>query len=143
MDYIRPKLQINRYKKDSPHILFRRLAIEVDRETQMKLNFSLGYELALWLVRLMSFNPSYNVGTRRLFERDAVDALIIDYLQIVSGKIVENNSFNIDNLNEQIYTIYIQLAGIGRILHGSHHKFIFGFHFVSIFCGDMMMTRAL
>lgn len=105
MDYIRPKLQINRYKKDSPHILFRRLAIEVERETQMKLNFSLGYELALWLVRLMSFNPSYNVGTRRLFERDAVDALIIDYLQIVSGKIVENNSFNIDNLNEQIYTM--------------------------------------
>lgn len=102
MAYIRPKLQINRYKKDSPHILFRKLAIEVDRETQMNLNFSLGYELALWLVRLMSFNPAHNVGIRRLFERDAVDALIKDYLRIVSGKIVDNISFNIDDLTVPI-----------------------------------------
>lgn len=87
MEYIRPKLQINRYKKDRPHILFRKLASEVDRETQMKLNFSLGYDLALWLVRLMSFNPKYNIEKHRLFERDAVDALIKDYLQIVSGKL--------------------------------------------------------
>lgn len=98
MEFVRPKLQIDRYKKYSPHILFRKLAIEVDRETQMKLNFSLGYELALWLVRLMSFNPAHNVGARRLFERDAVDALIKDYLRIVAGTIVDNNSFNIDDL---------------------------------------------
>lgn len=91
MEYIRPKLQISRYKKDLPHI--RKLAVEVDRETQMKLNFSLGYELALWLVRLMSFNPKYNIQTHRLFERDAVDTLIKDYLQIVSGKSQHNTIY--------------------------------------------------
>lgn len=91
MEYLRPKkLQINRYKKDLPHILFRKLAIEVDRETQMKLNFSLDYDLALWLVRLMSFNSKYNIEQHRLFEREAVDTLIKDYLQIVSGKFFDN-----------------------------------------------------
>lgn len=60
--------------------------MEVDRETQLKLNFSHGYELTLWLVRLMSFHPKYNAESSRLFERDAVETLIKDYLQIVSGK---------------------------------------------------------
>lgn len=96
MEYIRPKLQIIRYKKDLPNILFRKLASEVDRETQMKLNFSLGYDLALWLVRLMSFNPKYKIEKHRLFERDAVDALIKDYLQIVSGKFL-TMSFSFDD----------------------------------------------
>lgn len=88
MEYIRSKLEITRYKTDLPHILFRKLAREIDHETQIKLNFLLGYDLALWLIRLMSFNPKYNsTGTYRLFERDAVDTLIKDYLRIVSGKL--------------------------------------------------------
>lgn len=86
MEYIRSKLQINRYKTELPHILFRKLAQEIDCETQIKLNFLLGYDLALWIIRLMSFNPKYSIGTYRLFERDAVDMLVNDYLQIVSGK---------------------------------------------------------
>lgn len=90
MEYIRSKLQFNRYKKNLPNVLYRKLAAEVERETQIKLNFSLGYELALWLVRLMSFNPTYNIETHRLFERNAVDLLIRDYLQIVSGKNFDN-----------------------------------------------------
>lgn len=85
MEYIRPKLQINRYKKDSPHILFRKIAQEIENETQTKLNFSLEYELSLWLIRLMSLHPKYSIGLNRLFERTAVDALINDYLKIVSG----------------------------------------------------------
>lgn len=93
MEYIRPKLQINRYEKDLPHVLFRKFAVEVDRETQMKLHFSLGYDLALWLVRLMSFNSKYNIEKHRLFERDAVDTLIKDYLRIVSGKFIDNFIF--------------------------------------------------
>lgn len=82
---MRSKLQINRYKTDLPHILFRKLALEIDRETQIKLNFLVGYDLALWIIRLMSFNPKYNIGAFRLFERDAVDVLIKDYLRLVSG----------------------------------------------------------
>lgn len=85
MEYIRPKLQINRYRKYRPHILFRNIANEVDGETQKTLNISLDYELTLWLVRLMSLNSTYNIGKHRLFERDVVDTLINDYLQIVSG----------------------------------------------------------
>lgn len=85
MEYIRPKLQIDRYKKDAPHILFRKIAQEIVHETQIKLNFSFDYDLSLWLIRLMSLNPKYSRGSNRLFDRAAVDALIKDYLQIVSG----------------------------------------------------------
>lgn len=88
MEYFRPKLQINRYKKELPHI-FRKLAVEVNRETQIKLNFSLDHDLVVWLVRLMTFNPKYNIETHRLFERDTVNILIKDFLQIVSGAIFD------------------------------------------------------
>lgn len=84
MEYIRPKLQINRYKKQSSsNILFRQIAHEIDHETQAKLNFSLDYDLSLWLIQLLSLNPKYGYG--RLFNRSAVNILIEDYLQIVSG----------------------------------------------------------
>ena len=89
MEYHRPKLQINRYKKDLPHIRFRKLAAEVDHETQIKLNYSVGSELALWLVRLLSFNRKYSIEMHQMFERDAVNTLIKDYLQIVSGEIFQ------------------------------------------------------
>lgn len=89
MDYIRPKLQMNRYKKEPPHILFRKIAQEIDHETQTKLNFSFEYDLSLWLIRLMSLDPKYSIGSNRLFERSAVDALIKDYLEIVSGNFGE------------------------------------------------------
>lgn len=85
MEYARPKLHINRYKKHPPHILFRKIAQEIDHETQTKLNFSFDYDLSLWLIRLMSLNPKYKISTIHLFDRTAVNALIKDYLQIVSG----------------------------------------------------------
>lgn len=85
MEYVRSKLQINRHKNDTPHILFRKIAQEIAYETQIKLNISVDYELTLWLIRLLSLKPKYSNGSSRLFERAAVDALIKDYLQIVSG----------------------------------------------------------
>lgn len=85
MEYIRPKLQINRYKKKPPHILFQKIAQEINHETQAKLNFSLDYDLSLWLIQLLSLNPQYGIGYRRLFDQTAVNALIKDYLQIISG----------------------------------------------------------
>lgn len=88
MEYIRPKLQINRYKKKPPHILFQKIAQEIDHETQEKLNFSLDYDLSLWLIRLMSLNPKYGIGFERLFSRAAIDALITDYTKIVSGNLI-------------------------------------------------------
>lgn len=87
MDYIRPKLQMNRYKNRAPHILFQKIAQEIQYEMQTKLNFSLDVELSLWLIRLMSLNTKYCIGPNRLFDRVAVDALIKDYLQIVSGNL--------------------------------------------------------
>lgn len=87
MDYIRPKLQMNRYKNRAPHILFQKIAQEIQYEMQTKLNFSLDAELSLWLIRLMSLNTKYCIGPNRLFDRVAVDALIKDYLQIVSGNL--------------------------------------------------------
>lgn len=88
MDYIRPKLQMNRYKNRAPHILFQKIAQEIQYEMQTKLNFSLDAELSLWLIRLMSLNTKYCIGSNRLFDRVAVDALIKDYLQIVSGNLI-------------------------------------------------------
>lgn len=87
MDYIRPKLQINRYKNRPPHILFQKIAHEIQYELQTKLNFSLDYDLSLWLIRLMSLNTKYRIGCNPSFDRVAVDALIKDYLQIVSGNL--------------------------------------------------------
>lgn len=86
MEYIRPNLQINRYKKQSPsNMLFRKIAHEIGHETQAKLHFSLDYNLSLWLIQLLSLNPKYRNVYGRLFNRSAVDKLIEDYLQIVSG----------------------------------------------------------
>lgn len=85
MDYVQPKVQINRYKKHQTHIIYHKIAQEIDYESQTNLNFSLDYDLSLWLIRLMSLNPKYGIGYMRLFNRSAVDALIKDYLQMVSG----------------------------------------------------------
>lgn len=85
MEYIRPKLQINRYKREPTHILFQKIAQEIDHETRTKLNFSLDYDLSLWLIRLMSLNPLYGIGFERTFNRTAIDALIKDYIKMVSG----------------------------------------------------------
>lgn len=88
MEYVRPKLQINRYKHEIPHFLFRMIAQEIDHVTQTKLNFSLDYDLELWLIRLLILNPKYDIGYKRLFDRTAVDAIIEDYVQIASGKLI-------------------------------------------------------
>lgn len=88
MEYIRPKLKINRYKKQPPNILFQNIAQEIDHATRAKLNFSLDYDLLLWLIRLISLNPVYGTAQNRFFDRAAVDALITDYLEIVSGNLV-------------------------------------------------------
>lgn len=85
MEYVRPKLQMFHYKKDPPHVLYRKLAHDANQETLLKMNFSLGCDLSLWIVRLMSLNSKYSFGAHRFFEGAAVGSLIKDYLQIVSG----------------------------------------------------------
>lgn len=85
IEYIRPKLRINRYKSKPPHILFRKIAREIDHETQKKLNVSVDHDLSLWLIRLISLNPKYGIGSKRLFNRAVFSALIEDYLRMVSG----------------------------------------------------------
>lgn len=138
MEYIRPKLQINRYKKEPPHILFRKIAHEIEYETIAKLNFSLDYDLSLWLIQLLSLNPEYGIGYRRLFDRAAVDALIKDYLQIVSGNLC---SYVLDRMKSNFvlylfistrsfYLIYIYLVvgwppKITNLIH-IYHKWTTG-----------------
>lgn len=87
MEYTKPKLQVNRSKKHPPHILFRKIAQQIDHETQTKLNFSFDYDLSLWLIRLMSLNPKYNISAIHSLDRTAVNTLIKDYLQMVSGNL--------------------------------------------------------
>lgn len=118
MDYIRPKLQINRYKNRPPHILFQKIAHEIQCELQTKLNFALDYDLSLWLIRLMSLNTKYRIGCDLLFDRVAVDALIKDYLQIVSGNLtfcwMEKNSHQLfcflDEFNDFIFMFSLSLS---------------------------------
>lgn len=87
MEYARPRLQMAKYKRNQPHILFRKIAQEIEHETQRKLNFTLEYDLLLMLIRLMSLNPKYSIDHMGLHDRCAVDALIEDFLQIVSGNL--------------------------------------------------------
>ncbi|XP_031633398.1 cilia- and flagella-associated protein 206 [Contarinia nasturtii] len=101
MEYVRPKLKINRYKHEMPHILFRLITQEIDHITQTKLNFSLDYDLSLWLIRLMILNPKYGIGYERPFDRTVTDALIEDYVQIVS----DPDSIFVAIIKMQIYYI--------------------------------------
>lgn len=85
MDYIRPKLHISRLKREQTSILYRKIVEEIAHETQTKFNSSLDNNFSLWLIRLMSLNPKYGIAFERSFGRPAIDALIKDYIQIVSG----------------------------------------------------------
>lgn len=90
MEYVRPKLQLAKYKKKQLNILFRKIAQEIDHEMQTKLNFTFDYDLLLLLIRLMSLNSKYSIDMG-LHNRCAVDKLIEDFMKIVSG----NLSFNV------------------------------------------------
>lgn len=120
MDYIRPKLQMNRYKNRVPHILFQKIAQEIQYEMKTKLNFSLDVELSLWLIRLMSLNTKYCIGPNRLFDRVAVDALIKDYLQIVSGNLTFCRMYTFRRFHSHVAAIF-------------DHVLFFSFQFV-FFC---------
>lgn len=85
MDYVRPKLHMGQLKREPTSILFRKMVEEIAHETQTKFNFCLDHNFSLWLIRLMSFNPKYGIAFERSFGRSAIDALIKDYIEIVSG----------------------------------------------------------
>lgn len=85
MDYSRPKLRINRWKREPISILFRKIVEEIAHETQTKLNYCLDYNFSVWLIRLLSLNPKYGIAFERLFGRPAIDKLIEEYIKIVSG----------------------------------------------------------
>lgn len=89
MEYVRLKLQSRRPKIEFVNdLVHRKIAQEIDSMTQTKLNLSLDFDLTLWLVRLMTLNPKYDICLDYSSNRTSIDALIKDYLEMVSGNLI-------------------------------------------------------